>query len=373
MESTDEMALMKEHLLKRRMEANGGEMRRIHVLYFLSRMGRIEHPHLIRVHNMNRTGVRLKDVKRWLSDLRGKDMPESFTWSFKRRYKTGYVWQDLLDEDLITPISDNEYVLKGSQISASAFDRCSCNNSITPTQIPDTAKDKAQQSQEDPDTKADISCQPAQIESEVGDSARRMVAFEVEEVDRTAESIADSSFPAFGSLREKKKSQRSMGRSYSIGASNVFRNLLACGVVETNESTIVPTNRRSAPVPREEEGSKDVCEVARLGGSRRFHSRSLNQQQQSSGENYEETDKSGRKGAEFGNQKKVPSIYKPVSEPNCSQCGKGFKPEKLHAHMKSCRGLKALGKGERPIGTSTDEMKPKEETLRYLLLTHTNS
>jgi hypothetical protein len=33
-----------------------------------------------------------------------------------RRYKKGYVWQDLLDDDLITPISDNEYVLKGSEI-----------------------------------------------------------------------------------------------------------------------------------------------------------------------------------------------------------------------------------------------------------------
>lgn len=35
-----------------------------------------------------------------------------------RRYKTGYVWQDLVDDDLITPISDNEYVLKGSEISS---------------------------------------------------------------------------------------------------------------------------------------------------------------------------------------------------------------------------------------------------------------
>lgn len=115
-----------------------------------------------------------EDIKRWLSELRGKDMPESFAWSYKRfdfflvfslfndqfnirdlpkisrilihlmlremhsviwngvsnlmidegwcdscrRYKAGYVWQDLLDEDLITPISDNEYVLKGSEISS---------------------------------------------------------------------------------------------------------------------------------------------------------------------------------------------------------------------------------------------------------------
>ena len=35
-----------------------------------------------------------------------------------RKYKSGYVWKDLLDEDLITPISDNEYVLKGSEIAS---------------------------------------------------------------------------------------------------------------------------------------------------------------------------------------------------------------------------------------------------------------
>lgn len=46
-----------------------------------------------------------------------------------RRYKSGYVWQDLLDEDLITPISDNEYVLKGSEISSnSSSSSCSKGN-----------------------------------------------------------------------------------------------------------------------------------------------------------------------------------------------------------------------------------------------------
>ncbi|KAG0485522.1 hypothetical protein HPP92_009370 [Vanilla planifolia] len=91
-----------------------GEVRRIHVVYFLCRNGKAEHPHLIRVHHLHRRGVRLRDVKRWLSELRGQDMADSFAWSYKRRYRAGYVWQDLTDDDLITPISDNEYVLKGS-------------------------------------------------------------------------------------------------------------------------------------------------------------------------------------------------------------------------------------------------------------------
>ncbi|KAK6143104.1 hypothetical protein DH2020_023452 [Rehmannia glutinosa] len=97
---------------------SGAEVRRLHIVYFLSRKGCTDHPHLIRVHHLSNSGVRLRDIKRWLGELRGKDMPESFAWSYKRRYKTGYVWQDLVDDDLVTPISDNEYVLQGSEISS---------------------------------------------------------------------------------------------------------------------------------------------------------------------------------------------------------------------------------------------------------------
>lgn len=43
------------------MEAQGGgEVRRLHIIYFISRKGRIEHPHLIRVHHLARNGVRLR-------------------------------------------------------------------------------------------------------------------------------------------------------------------------------------------------------------------------------------------------------------------------------------------------------------------------
>lgn len=93
-----------------------GEVRRINVVYFLSRGGRTDHPHLFRINHLHRSGVRLRDVKRWLSEVRGKDMQDNFSWAYKRKYKAGYVWQDLMDDDLITPISDNEYVLKGCDV-----------------------------------------------------------------------------------------------------------------------------------------------------------------------------------------------------------------------------------------------------------------
>lgn len=37
-----------------------GEVRRINVVYFLSRGGRTDHPHLFRVNNLHRSGVRLR-------------------------------------------------------------------------------------------------------------------------------------------------------------------------------------------------------------------------------------------------------------------------------------------------------------------------
>lgn len=33
-----------------------------------------------------------------------------------RSYKSGYVWHDLCDDDLILPAHGNEYVLKGSEL-----------------------------------------------------------------------------------------------------------------------------------------------------------------------------------------------------------------------------------------------------------------
>ncbi|KAI0524956.1 hypothetical protein KFK09_004346 [Dendrobium nobile] len=102
---------------RERMEGDEVKMRRLHIVYFLSRKGKIEQPHLITVHHLNNNGVYLRDFKRWLSELRGKEMPESFTWSYKRKYKTDYIWQDLTDDDLIMPTSYCEYVLKGSILS----------------------------------------------------------------------------------------------------------------------------------------------------------------------------------------------------------------------------------------------------------------
>lgn len=47
---------------EREMESNGGggEVRRVNLVYFLSRSGHVDHPHLLRVHHLSRNGVFLR-------------------------------------------------------------------------------------------------------------------------------------------------------------------------------------------------------------------------------------------------------------------------------------------------------------------------
>lgn len=50
------------------METKGGEVRRLHIIYFLSHMGgHAEHPHLIRVLHLARNGVYLRGKTRLCS------------------------------------------------------------------------------------------------------------------------------------------------------------------------------------------------------------------------------------------------------------------------------------------------------------------
>ncbi|KAM7275069.1 hypothetical protein ACFE04_016935 [Oxalis oulophora] len=48
--------------------------------------------------------------------LRGKSMPSLYSWSCKRSYKNGYVWNDLAENDIIYPADGAEFVLKGSEL-----------------------------------------------------------------------------------------------------------------------------------------------------------------------------------------------------------------------------------------------------------------
>ncbi|XP_058225153.1 protein SOSEKI 1 isoform X2 [Rhododendron vialii] len=371
-----------------------GEMRKIHIIYFLSRKGRTEHPHLIKVHHLSRNGVRLRDVKRWLSELRGKDMPESFAWSYKRRYKTGYLWQDLLDEDLITPISDNEYVLKGSEIPSLDLYLRSPSKSRASSFQEDEVQEHRKSTMEAPkNSTCEIEEESPTFGSEASTVTDDSTKLEEEknisgenkpETPRKSDKI-DNSSSFYSSLLNKnnskktkkndasnptsapapppptpRSSQFTKSKSYSA---NVFRNLLSCGAVDANETAMVTINRREKNschiIPPKKPADVEniagygnaarICRGDKLGGSERVFRTSWHHEQKPHPDARKSCD-GGRSSSnstkgEFNNLKPVSAAYKPINGPNCAQCGKMFKPEKLHKHMKSCRGMKSLAKG----------------------------
>ncbi|XP_066398847.1 protein SOSEKI 2-like [Miscanthus floridulus] len=91
-------------------------MRKVQIIYYLCRNGQLEHPHFMELAQHPHQPLRLKDVMDRLTLLRGKGMPALFSWSCKRNYKNGYVWNDLSENDVIYPSDSVEYVLKGSEI-----------------------------------------------------------------------------------------------------------------------------------------------------------------------------------------------------------------------------------------------------------------
>ncbi|KAJ7568487.1 hypothetical protein O6H91_01G034300 [Diphasiastrum complanatum] len=92
------------------------ELCRVQVVYYLNRRGRTQSPHMIEVLHSARHGLRLRDVKKRLQFLRGNGMPNRFSWSYKRNYRSKYIWQDLCDDDVMDPGNGREYILKGSEI-----------------------------------------------------------------------------------------------------------------------------------------------------------------------------------------------------------------------------------------------------------------
>ncbi|KAJ4711724.1 Protein UPSTREAM OF FLC [Melia azedarach] len=428
----------------------GGEVRRIHIIYFLSHMGHVEHPHLIRVHHLTRNGVYLRDVKRWLAEVRGKDMPEAFSWSYKRRYKSGYVWQDLMDDDLITPISDNEYVLKGSEsIPCTTFDPSMygkknvliSRNDQNPIEVEDQHQEQPSLTEETPRTpktspeifeesslfgsdrssltddsmkqlheedlaetikqntneqieKPENHSSPASFysslwnkkkcknkktkESNDNNDTNKNNNNDMEKTTTTTGTPADLSFSSSSS---SSKSQFAKSKSYSSnGASNMLRNLMKCGAVDTNDAVIVTVNRADKTCLAKSVSISDpgavICRGEKLGGSARVFGTPWNnnqhQQQNRATKSFDGVTGSKRK-SEFGSTKPVSSAYKPVGGPTCSQCGKSFKPEKMHKHMKTCKGMKTLAKttatvsAEKTPPQRSFNLSPEKSTSGYFL------
>ncbi|GMI87089.1 SOSEKI5 [Hibiscus trionum] len=95
-------------------ERKSNNEHKVPVVYYLSRDGRLEHPHFLEVPLSSPQGLFLKDVINKLNTVRGDGMANRFSWSSKRSYKNGYMWQDLSENDFIYPCHGREYILKGS-------------------------------------------------------------------------------------------------------------------------------------------------------------------------------------------------------------------------------------------------------------------
>ncbi|KAL1569615.1 protein SOSEKI 2-like [Salvia divinorum] len=97
--------------------------KKVQIVYYLSRNGHLEHPHYMEVTHLVHQQLRLKDVIDRLTVLRGKAMASLYSWSCKRIYKNGYVWNDLAQNDVIYPSEGAEYVLKGSELIEGTTDK----------------------------------------------------------------------------------------------------------------------------------------------------------------------------------------------------------------------------------------------------------
>ncbi|TKW17098.1 hypothetical protein SEVIR_5G343300v4 [Setaria viridis] len=360
-----------------------GEVRRINVVYFLSRGGRTDHPHLFRVNHLNRAGVRLRDVKRWLSELRGKDMPDNYSWSYKRKYKAGYVWQDLKDDDLITPISDNEYVLKGCDVRGTP-PPCVQAPRRTPSQAEKKREEEETPRNQDHPVEVVLTPDsgesspkpppPADQDSPGGcESARRGTApFKVEEpqglreqrqhqqqevvskieVSRSQElrelkqqeeeEAATEKAVARAAPREEQQQPQGAGgvRSHALGyqparrmrVARALHNMLTCGAADADDAALRPVARRQR---------RSAAEAAAGGGDDWPHTPTC-PGMDGCGLRVSRKARSRRGGKDKQGKRdgRERDAHKPAPLPRCSQCGKEFKPQELHAHMQSCRGFK---------------------------------
>ncbi|KAL0723905.1 hypothetical protein Bca4012_038504 [Brassica carinata] len=250
------------------MESNiggAGEVRRVKLVYFLSsRSGRVDQPHLLSVHHISRNGVFLRDVKRWLAGVRGNAMPDQYCWSCKRRYKNGYVWQDLLDDDLITPISDNEYVLKGSEILLSTPKEDSPHTekkawNTRNGQI--DAKEKLPKpkltsemihkespvffSQRSTATTSTVTDESTTNEEEKVVLKKQVSCERDGSIENGSGYDTESGRPSVSSTTSS--SSFIKGKSYSSArASQLLRNLIKCGGFDPNDAVLVPLNKSAS-------------------------------------------------------------------------------------------------------------------------------
>ncbi|KAH7864317.1 hypothetical protein Vadar_028220 [Vaccinium darrowii] len=235
-------------------------------------------------------------------------MPESFAWSHKRRYKTGYIWQDLLDEDLITPISDNEYVLKGSEIPSINLSSAVADDSVK-------LEEENSMKLEEEKTSVEKNQETLRISA----NASTLTKNNSKKTKKEKNNANNPSTPASST------SSSQFTKTSKSYPSNVFRLLITCGrSLDTNESAIMINKKNSCYTPSKKPGvekiacyrnTTKICKEDKLGGSERVFRASWLQEQKPRPNARKSCD--GLKSSS-NNSKPVSAAYQPINGPNCS-------------------------------------------------------
>ncbi|GAB2283448.1 hypothetical protein Dimus_017959 [Dionaea muscipula] len=128
-----------------RMTQSQSMWKKVPVVYYLTRNGLLEHPHCLEVSHSAHLPLRLHDVTDRLAVLRGRAMPSRYSWSCKRSYKNGYVWNDLSENDIVCPLNATECVLKGSELLLPAPPPPAPQERLVLQQLPTSCLEKQEQ------------------------------------------------------------------------------------------------------------------------------------------------------------------------------------------------------------------------------------
>ncbi|KAE8798488.1 hypothetical protein D1007_26163 [Hordeum vulgare] len=271
-----------------------GEVRRINVVYFLSRGGRTDHPHLFRVNHLHRSGVRLRDVKRLALGGPRQGHAGQLLLGLQRKYKAGYVWQDLMDDDLITPIADNEYVLKG------------CDVRGTP---PPCADEKKLDGREEKGRKV-LPCDQKQVEEDLQERKRRQ-----QEATRSA-AIDQQALVVRAAAPGGKKQQPAAGRAPRMCVARVLHSILTCGAADSVDAAALqpvalPRRSGAGRDDDDDDGWRDATPVCPGMDGCGIHMNRKARLRRAGGKDKAKREGRKRDGA-------VAAAHKPASLPLCS-------------------------------------------------------
>ncbi|KAM1363813.1 hypothetical protein ACFX15_028149 [Malus domestica] len=250
-----------------------------------------------------------------------------------------------LDEDLITPISDNDYVLKGSEIIPFVFDyplksyaeksSCLFKDEVEP---PYSIQEASFQLHKHFYPKKNIDIQ-TKISPEMSQESQSFLLKKVINKDKNAKELASSTTPSsFSSSYSLSPPQQTRlandtTKRNSSASSNMFRNLITCGVVNTNDAVVVMLNPANKTYSSKSNSSQAMIMADhriskgdhKLAGRSAGVSGTCQNPQELPQQPHTASSYDGEKDAnkqqkerEFSGQKAASAAYRPIGRPHCS-------------------------------------------------------